>query len=361
MQPQLRGVPVVYTVRLRSPLMIRSRRHRVGYEPLTDRIPASTLGGALVAAGLASQEDFVNGNLFIADAYPVTSDCEPSMPAPGFCTRLKKGAVELHQSFSRLEAPIICIPSVLQASNPAEKIVEEISKLSERVGTSLAALMKPVVGTPIVCRQERLEELQVLACREAEVRGAWRDSVAMSYKRRRSEEGMLYSYEAVEHELWWGVARLPNELAKKLVKDKGGGGVEIWLGGGKSKGFGQAVLEATPLDTRDLEKVQGDWYMLWTPLPLLPSVHRERELEAFPPATIDIASWGSQGARPVVKALAPGVLVKQLRVDLVQARLSGLVPPHGSAEPLGGDGLPPSLLAAQMALKRLCGNKGKSL
>lgn len=353
MSAPLHGVLLVYLVELKAPLLVRARRHRAGFEPLRDRIPATTLGGALAAAGIASRADLASGRAFVSDAYPVAGQsCEPSMPAPGVCVEVKRGAPSLHRSLEPLDGGVACFTQAASASDPARVVVDSLATISEKLGFSVEGLTKRVVGAPVTCSGPRLVAgVRLLSCRRVEVAGAWRDSVSMSYRRRRSEEGMLYSYEAVDHRLWWGVARLPGEAVKALEK-----GVDVRLGGGRSRGFGEAEVRALPLDPGDYSRVAGGgggWYMLWTPLPLTPGMRPPR---AAPPVTIELSSWGSRGARPTLKALAPGVLVDpgDGGPGPLQARFAGLSPPHGSAEPLPPGRLPPSLEAARPLLARLC-------
>ena len=338
---------LLYLVTLSTPLLIRARPHRVGYEPLRDRIPATTVGGALASQGLFSLSDVTSGSVFVSDAYPVVGG-EPAMPTPPVCIRVKEGV-----GSKAVEGRIICSLRALESDKPAEALLEDINNLETELGVELRASMKPA-GGEVVYGCDRLREYSnVLVCNRFKAKGFWRDSVAISFSTRRAEDGMLFSYEAINHALWWGVARLPDEIYEKLEEQR----LEVVMGGGRGRGFGRAEIKFVLVEEEMYRGALGSSakkrYLLWSPLPLVASVNVSH---VIPSGRVIIESWSEAGIpRPGIPALAPGSLLK-VNEDPLRARFYGLLPPHGSAEPFTGDGIPVSLHVARKLIQKLVGD-----
>lgn len=291
---------LIYLLYAASPLMIRARRHPVGYATLNEYIPGSTIGGALSARGLLKLSDVESGGASVSHAYPVMVGedvVEPSMPAPAVCFYVKRGlsgAAARRDIGESLEDSIVCIPDALVAPKPWTRVQEAIEELSEAISAPLYTLVKLVVGPPVAgCRPRDVGGLKLLSCRRVRVEGFWRDSVAMSVGLRRGEEAMLYSYEAVFHEAWWGVASLPEEAAEELSS-----GVSVVIGGGRGRGFGRAVIVAEEVECREPSE-ESRWMLVWSHLPLIDRVSGYAPGDALE----YIGSWGREGPRPAILSL----------------------------------------------------------
>lgn len=336
---------ILYLIRLKAPLLIRARAHKVGFEPLRNRIPATTIGGALASRRLFSYSDVVSGRVFISDAYPIAGDTHPTMPALPICAKIKEGIGP-----EELGNRVICSLNALKSHNPGKSFLEDLDKLSDKLHIDLHVAVKPA-RSEILYECNRLKEYPgMTACKRFTIKGVWRDSVAINVSMKRGEEGMLYSYEAIDHKLWWGVAYLDEDIASRIGRES----LELLIGGGRGRGFGRATFKFTFISEKDyytkLSQETAHWYMLWSPLPLTrvsPVKH------AIPSGKILLESWSSSGPpRPSIPSLAPGSLV-ETDVDPLKARFQGLLPPHGSAEPLTMEGLPVTLQIARGALSEL--------
>ncbi|NPA97207.1 MAG: hypothetical protein GXO32_06365 [Crenarchaeota archaeon] len=357
---------LAYVLKVESPLLVASTYTKTGPRPVMERIPGSSIAGAL-ARVLAKEFNLslselhiraARGEFVIGDAYPIRvaegGHLYPSMPAPAFCVKLKVRRVLKNL---RIEGSVLCFVKGLTNLDPdkyAEAFKQYLDALNEYLiseGIAYAGLVKPVISVPVVpLRTARLSDLDVLAMDEIDVVSELgievRTSVAINPLARRAEEGMLFSYEALSPgNMWWGIAEIPDELANKLCRNP----LEICIGKGCSKGFGRARIVFNVIE---LKEGDSRWFVLWSPLPA------SNKVMAFTPSdkgfTV-LASWSQHRDKPraSVIALRPGVVV-WVHGSVEKARARGLEPPWGQAERIHSrELLPPSLVETRRILPQL--------
>ena len=298
----------IYTFKTLTPLLIGVPAGRASVISTSTRIPGSTIGGAVAKAlNMADRKVLLDlvakGEYVFSDAYPVDGE-KPAIPAPFPCYHVKLPAL-LPKAFEGAIGNTLCIVSS-QLGDPGEaidnlrKLLGVVDKLFEGgVGVSLALVSKDATGAPtIIDTCGEYDGVVLCFGRKKYVETVWRDSVAISPYTRRSLEAMLYGYEAVaEEQLFWGLATLSDAV------NVDGKCYTVFMGGGKSRGFGKARICFERIEFEEGEK---GWHLLLSPLP----VRENLQVNYMPKekATMLITGWSARPRADMV-ALKPGVIV----------------------------------------------------
>jgi len=334
-----------------SPILIRRRRSPRGFEAVKNSIPGSTLAGALLdvfSPGSEGYELVANGYA-VADAYPVekvNGKYRPSMPAPTATLTVKKVKEDL-------EPEVISCPLL---GRSAREIYERLYSYWERMlGYYPVGIVKRIrQGTPIApllhypIRDSDLKYCFAAKKVNVEPSDSY-DSVAISPARGNAEKEMLFTYYALPRgTLFWTLISLPDEVEppKELIKTR--------LGGGKSRGYGRVRIALKELDKGVLAALRGDMekalhgsyaVYLWSSLPALPEI-------ALP--TLPQHGWSRflNAPKLSVPSIPPGMLLApedyqpywHRLQDLLAARVQGLAPPRGQAEPLSEENPVPATI-----------------
>jgi len=337
-----------------SPILVRRRRSPRGFEAVENTIPGSTLAGALLDALFPGSEGYrlVGENYAVADAYPVEKvdgKYRPSMPAPPVTLSIKNVREDLHPT------TVMC-PLVNRGDEEIGRIYENAYSYWEgKLGYRPLGLVKRVrQGTPIVLASlEPLEDKGLEGCyaaKKAEVGSSYSyDSVAVNPARGSAEKEMLFTYYALPPgKLFWTLISLPDEAElpgrasrKETVL------INARLGGGKSRGYGRARIALKELEESVLAALRRDMesalhgshaVYLWSSLPATP----ETNLPTLPQH-----GWSRVLNAPKLStpSIPPGTLLaprdyqpyRDRLQDPLAARVQGLIPPRGQAEPLPQD------------------------
>lgn len=208
-------------IRLYSPAIITRRRTERGYASFTTHIPSSSLRGAVLSSlhwhGIITEErlkeEATRPTLIASPAYPYIEQLK-SYPSHPFIAKCKK---------PNCKAIFNYLPKALDALLKGK--VNEVFKA--RCGQGHPAL-EHLHPSPIVFKDERIEEVKVLAGRSI--------STAISKRRGAGIKGMIYNYEAIgSGSEFWATLSIPEDI-------KFGGELRLWIGRGKSRGFGEAAL-----------------------------------------------------------------------------------------------------------------------
>lgn len=335
-------VAVIYA---ESPILIRRRRSPRGFEAVENTIPGSTLAGALLDALSPGSEGYklVANGYAVADAYPVVylvdeadGKYRPSMPAPPVTLTVKKVKEDL-------KPEVISCPLV---GRSAKEVYERLYSHWERMlGYYPVGLVKRIrQGTPIApllhypIRDAGLKDCFAAKKVNVEPSDSY-DSVAISPARGNAEKEMLFTYYALPRgTLFWTIISLPDEVEPR------GECIEARLGGGKSRGYGRVRIALKELDKgvlaalrEDMEKALhgGHAVYLWSSLPAPPGT-------ALPMLPQQGWSRVLNAPKLSVPSIPPGTLLapedyqphRDRLQDPLAARVQGLAPPRGQAEPL---------------------------
>lgn len=216
-------------IELRSPALITSRRTERGFKAALEFIPGTTLRGAILSSlyyhdkisrsELEKEAD--DPSLICTPAYPLV-DGQRSWPAHPFFFKCK-----------------LCKPEKNPCENRGREARMEIEKGKE-----------PTIPTSCRYGHVSLESLHpgpALPNGER-VKVSFTSSVCAGVNKDRAsvEGGMLYEYDALESgQMFWAYLATPYEIPNPL---------EIWIGRGVTRGFGEARLSLRELDVKKLEE-----------------------------------------------------------------------------------------------------------
>lgn len=211
--------------KLVSPAIVIKRRTEFGFKIILDRIPATTLRGALLSSlfyhGMLGEKELEeqvrDPSIVCTPAYPIV-DGKKSWPAHPFmckCKRCEKFYDDREDALEKLE----------KGERP------EIRHTCENGHLALEMLHpKPVTKD----------------CEKADVKSFTSASVGINKNRASFEGGMFYEYDAIgaDQEFWAYVA-----CPDRVEFEKG---FTFWVGRGVTRGFGEARLES--VDELDIKE-----------------------------------------------------------------------------------------------------------
>ena len=346
-------MPSFYTIVLYShtPILIRRRIVPQGTEGFEDYIPGSTLAAALAKAlRLNGGYTLVARGFSVSHAYPVAG--EAALPAPTTTLRLKK--VNTSENYPR----VLTCPGLgpREARRRASEYWERI------LGHSVRGLVKEVKpGTPLAPTKASEETPEgCYPAQQVRVEASHgHDSVTINTFRGTSESEMLFTYFAIpEGHFFWATVSLPDD-ANVATKTR----LELRIGGAQTRGYGRATAVLLELDTKALGDALNKSCTGGAPLYLWSHALPKSLGEAtshLPPG------WSkAKGPKLKLPSYPPGTVVSPEKLlgagnpyqDPLEARLLGITPPLGHAEPLR----PGTLPASHAILNRLVQQAAKIL
>lgn len=311
----------LYVMKTLSPLIVAKEHTKTGPYSYTDKIPGSSIGGALSRVLGINKSRVINGEFIVSDAYPIgvhNNNLEPSIPAPFPCIK-PKVKEEYDKVFNKEEYDLICLyPSIVReivgkktfndiVNILKQKIREFNMFLLEKIDFTIFETSKIVFGTPVIITHHQKimikqnKELEITYCKSVEPRTESCDSVAISPWTRKASPGLLFTYEAIaSYQLFWGIILSSHDLAEKQLS--------LSIGLGKSRGFGKVRIIYRKVGEQ--VKSDSDTGLLLTPIPTFLLNNKIIIIPGEKNISI-ISRWsGKQKPGATTTAIKPGAIVK---------------------------------------------------
>jgi len=282
-------------ITLESPAILASRATRSGYLKPLSYISGSTLRGAILTAlyyrGYVDQdylkEEWKEPKLLASPAHPLTGAGQrtlPATPADFECKVCGRRTSMLHELVSALKG-------------------EQYDRVDLSAECPQHGPMKSLYASHVYRSGRGLETYSHSVFYAA--------STAINKATRSAMKGMLFNYEAIAAGTkFWARLAIPSTIAGKLPS-----AFEVYIGRGRSRGFGRAEVKAIRESTLPGGELPGVFIALSPLLPL-------RELKLGPcTLTINVAygrpfeilsGWdmATELHRPVLKAIKQGAVLK---------------------------------------------------